>query len=250
MLAECPHCQQPLKLTEKQLAQIEKALAGLQPGKFLKLGCPHCKKAIELAGDGSPAVREKSPPPPAASAVLEAEKVQEHQGPSVPPVPPAEPDIGWLKSGELKEEEVLGDVTQVLILMAAGELRDRIVSAFENRGYKPVYPETSSDAIKRMRFVHFAAVVLHANFEGDFASSVFHQHMMALLMTQRRSIYYVLIGPDFHTLYDLEALSNSANLVVNESELGRFDLILKKGLRDYDDLFGLYIKMLKEHGRQ
>ena len=67
-------------------------------------------------------------------------------------------------------------------------------------------------------------------------------------MTQRRSIYYVLIGPDFHTLYDLEALSNSANLVVNESELGQFDLILKKGLQDYDDLFGLYIKMLKEHG--
>ena len=244
MIAECPHCQHPLKLTETQLAKIEKALAGLQSGKFLKLGCPHCKKAIELDRDGSTAVGEKQPP--GGSTGLQAKKEPEPQG---PPVPPAEPDIDWLKSGELEEKEMLGDVTQVLILMAASELRDQIVSAFENRGYKPVYPESAADAINRIRFVHFAAVVLHVNFEGDLASSVFHQHMRALLMTQRRSIYYALIGPDFHTLYDLEALSNSANLVVNESELDRFDLILKKGMQDHDDLFGLYIKMLKEHGR-
>ncbi|MEA3548520.1 MAG: hypothetical protein U9R66_12745 [Thermodesulfobacteriota bacterium] len=244
MIAECPHCQHPLKLTENQLAKIEKALAGLQPGKFLKLGCPNCKKAIELDRDGSTAVGKKQPP--GDSAGLQAKKEQEPKG---PPVPPAEPDIDWLKSGELEEKEMLGDVTQVLILMAASELRDQIVSAFENRGYKPVYPESAADAIKRMRFVHFAAVVLHVNFEGNLASSVFHQHMRALLMTQRRSIYYVLIGPDFHTLYDLEALSNSVNLVVNESEIDRFDLILRKGLQDHDDLFGLYIKMLKEHGR-
>ncbi len=244
MIAECPHCQHPLKLTENQLATIEKALAELQPEKILKLGCPHCKTAIELDRDGSTAVREKQPP--GSSAGLAAKKEQESKG---PPVPPAEPDIDWLKSGELEEKEMLGDVTQVMILMSASELRDQIVSVFENKGYKPVYPKSAADAINRMRFVHFAAVVLNVNFEGNLASSVFHQHMRALLMTRRRSIYYVLIGPDFHTLYDLEALSNSANLVVNESEIGQFSLILKKGMQDYDDLFGLYLKILNEHGR-
>jgi len=55
----------------------------------------------------------------------------------------------------------------------------------------------------------------------------------------------VLIGKGFSTLYDLEALSYSANVVVNDSEIEHIDIILKKGMQDYLELFGPYIESLR-----
>jgi len=57
-------------------------------------------------------------------------------------------------------------------------------------------------------------------------------------MLKRRFIFYILIGPEFSTLYDLEALSNSANLVVNTQEIPELLTILRKAIPRYEDLFG------------
>ncbi len=61
-------------------------------------------------------------------------------------------------------------------------------------------------------------------------------------MARRRAIYYIIMGPEFHTLYDLEALANNANLVVNDKEAAYLEIIFKKGRQDYDDLFGPYLE--------
>ena len=53
MLAQCPHCQQPLMLSEAQSEKIKTALASLSVGRTLKIGCPKCKQPIELNSDGS-----------------------------------------------------------------------------------------------------------------------------------------------------------------------------------------------------
>jgi hypothetical protein len=68
-------------------------------------------------------------------------------------------------------------------------------------------------------------------------------------MNRRRNIHYTLIGPDFQTLYDLEALSNSANLVVNDSEMDHFGLILKKSLHESQKLFGPLAEAMVAQGR-
>ncbi len=243
MLTECPHCQHSLKLSDSQLAKINKAIAALQPGKFLKLGCPHCKKTIEL--DKNRAKGEGKPQP--VSPVTAPPLKTRDKGLPPPPVPP---DIDWLRGGEIEEKDILEDVTQVLILFNPGEDRDKIVRAFEEINYKPVFAESADDAIEMMRFVNFAAVVLEKKFEGKPAESLFHAHMRAMAMPKRRYIYYVLVGSDCNTLYDLEALSNSANLVVNNNDLDQFNLILKKGMHDYDNLFSPFINMLKECGRK
>ena len=70
-----------------------------------------------------------------------------------------------------------------------------------------------------------------------------------MLRRQRRNIHYTLIGPEFQTLYDLQAISNSANLVVNDNELNNFRLILKKSLHESQKLFGPLAEALINHGR-
>ena len=58
------------------------------------------------------------------------------------------------------------------------------------------------------------------------------------------------MGPEFQTFYNLEALSNSANLVVNSSDIGHFGVILRKAIPEYELLFGPYMDEMKIQGKQ
>lgn len=233
MISECPHCQKGLQFNEAQQEKLTSALANLKSGT-LKLGCPHCKKPIEIAPNGS--------------LVGEKEDIVSTSPPATPkdslPAPPVHPDMSWLATGMYDDQEVVEDVSKVLILMPEGEGRDAVSKAYSDLGFQARYPESGADAISQMRFVTFSAVVLHEDFEGTLAESVFHKYMKALPMSSRRYIYYVLVGKSFHTLYDLEALTNSANVVVNDVEISHFETILKKGMHDYDELFAPYIEAL------
>jgi hypothetical protein len=239
MIKQCPHCQENLNLSIIQVAKVEEALDKLTEGKFLKLNCPHCKKPIELGANGELATtgraKETAPIPKQRNLDLK---------------PPAPPPLDWLASGRLDQEEGLQDSREVLILMAAGQDRSAVADAFQGMDYKPIFPESARDGIERMRFTNYAAVVLHSRFDGgSLAESIFHDHMRKLAMTRRRSIFYTLIGPEFKTLYNLEALVNSANLVVNDMEVGKIKFILKKALPEYEELFGPYVDTLIEHGQ-
>lgn len=273
MLSQCPHCQKSLQFTDAQRAKVEEALKNLQPGKTIKLSCPQCKQPIELKKDGE-GDEKKGRPASAAKGVLddvlndlyaEHEEVAEVEMASLvertraeapkpiklPPTAPAPPDVSWLASEDFTEQEVVKDVPMALVLMGEGDRRNNIVTAFEGLGYHPELANSPEAAIERMRFVNFAAVVLHTGFEGgEPEESEFHQYLTSLPMSARRYIYYVLVGPMFHSMYDLEALAYSANLVVNDNELDKMDTILKKGLSEYDNLFGPLIEVLKEHGKK
>jgi hypothetical protein len=164
--------------------------------------------------------------------------------------PPAPPPLDWLASGKLVDEEAVINDREVLILMADGPGRSSVVDAFKEIDYTPVFPESAQGGIERMRFTNYSAVVLHSRFDGNsLAESSFHDHMRKLTMTRRRSIFYALIGPEFQTLYNLEALVNSANLVVNDKEINKIWFILKKTIPEYEELFGPYVDTLIEHGQ-
>jgi len=258
MLTTCPHCHKEWRLSEAQQEKLSRALEGLAPGKTLKITCPLCKEPVYLRKDGSAgepvmdellaAAQEGREDAPVEEMV---ERVKERPAPKQPPpTAPSPPDVSWLASGEYVEQEIVRDVPLAMILVPEAAGRDRVAEVFSQLGYRPEFPESAEAALERMRFVTFAAAVLHSDFEGgDFRESTFHQHVASLPMSARRTLYYVLVGPEFHTLYDLEALSYSANLVVNQGDLPHLYLILKKGLRDHEELFGPYIKALAEHGK-
>ncbi len=260
MLSHCPHCRKELNLNEAQKEKLQKAVDSLAEGKTLKIACPFCRQPINLRRDGTAeeggvmsnvlySEHSGTEDQPVERMVEEVKKPPQPLKP--PPAAPKPPEVGWLAAGEYQAQEVVKDVPLVMILMADGPARATVAEAFSSLGYQPEFPQAVEQAVERMRFVNFAAVVLHAGFEGGkLKESAFHRHMCELPMATRRSIYYVLIGPEFHTLYDLEALSFSANLVVNDQQVPRMPIILKKGLRDYEDLFGPYLEALEAHGKK
>lgn len=260
MLAQCPHCQQTLMLSEAQLEKIKTALASLSPGRTLKIGCPKCKQPIELNSDGSVAGQpagavmdvlfaEHTGNEDQAAAGIVAAAQKRPQPVRLPPDAPKPPDLGWLSSGVYSEKEAVENVPHALIMTGDEEITTNVTMAFGEIGYQPTYVRSAEEAIAKMQFMNFEAVVLHSGFEGGgLDGSTVHQYMREMAMSRRRYIFYILVGPEFRTLYDLEALANSANLVVNDNDAGHFSIILKRGMNDYNDLFGPYLEALGNYG--
>lgn len=240
MIDTCPHCQEPLNLNDSQRTKIQTALDKLAPGTLLKLGCPHCQKPFDLKPNGTLAGQQSAPILPGGPKG--ARKVE------IAPPPP--PDIGWLSSGKIQEKEVIEDTPMVLFLMNDGPGVATVREAYEEEGFLPVFAENADNALDHMQFTPFAAVVLYSNLAGDsLSSNKLHLFMRKMGMVRRRNIHYTLIGPEFKTLYDLQALSNSANLVVNDNELDHFGLILKKSLYESQKLFGPLAEAMVAQGR-
>jgi hypothetical protein len=235
MISNCPHCKEELNLSPAQQAKVENALARLKTGT-LRLGCPHCGKPIELLSDGSLAdIR--------AAMSGKGGKLRRL------PEPPPPPDIQWLLGGEFDSQEEIRDIPKALVLVEEGGVRDLIVDALVESFYQPMYASDPEHAIDQMALTEFSLVVLQDGFGGKtIRESSFHRFMLNLPMSKRRYLLYCLVGKDFHSLYGLEALSFSANFVVNEGDAAHFKNILKRAKSDYDELFGPYISVLEEHG--
>jgi len=238
MLSSCPFCRKEIRFNDAQKEKVDAALQSLQEGKCLKIGCPQCKKTITLDKRGNEVSNEGNPleRPKTASKSIE---------------PPTPPDLSWLVGGEYDAMDVVEDVPKVLLLVKDPTMRSGMDEAFSDLGYMPVAEDDIGKAVDRMRFESFKGVVYHTAFEGKpLAESVFHQHMSGLAMSQRRFIYYTLVGPELHTLYDLEALAFSANLVVNDKDVHHMGIILRKGLTDYESLFGPFLSAMREFGKK
>jgi len=224
MVTTCPKCHETIRLSGEQSARVREALARLRPGQRLTLKCPHCKASFPLG--------------PARA-----------DGPLVRP--PGPPDIEWLRKGGFEEQERIEDVPMALILHPDRATAARLEERLGQVGYQVALAETAEEARERIRFVAFACVLMHTRFEGDDLSrSSFHRFMCRMGMERRRYIFYVLIGPELSTLYDLQALALSANLVVNEQDLDHLDVIFRKAIPAYEELFGPFIEELEAYGQR
>lgn len=227
MITNCPHCRKTIQFNESQRAKLEQMLKGLEPDKLLTIKCPHCTQSIQLDNTGSASG-------PAATGVQ----------------PPAPPNLNWLTTGRFEGEEKVEDVPMALMLFNDARRQEIVQNAMESVGYQVKTVYTIHEAIERMRFVNFSCVVFQSEFEGSLEQSTFHDYMQRMPMERRRYIFYILIGSRFHTLYNLEALSYSANLVVNDSDLKYFDVVLRKAIPEYEELFGPILEELGAYGKR
>jgi hypothetical protein len=234
MISTCPHCAKDFNFNEGQLEKIAAALGTLKGGT-LKLKCPRCYESVELTSDGNLADWRL-----AASSIAKGR---------TGPEPPAPPDIDWLTKGIFKEDERIRDIAKALVLIEPGEVRSKVMGALIESFYQPASVDTVEEALAQLQMVQYDTVVLHSRFAGGkLRKSEVHNYMMRMPMVQRRYMFYILVGPEFHTLYTLEALAHSANLVVNDRDVDHFKNLYKRGKVDYEELFGPYISVLKEGG--
>lgn len=160
--------------------------------------------------------------------------------------PPPFPDLSWLGTGVYEEQEQVKDIPTALVLM--GEERDNSVvpSGLQDLGYRIETADSPIEALVKLKFNSYATVLMHAEFGGEsLAESTVYNYIKWLPISKRRAMFYILVGPDFRTLYDLEALSLSANLVINDVDIEYLKPILKKSFRDHEELFGPLFEAMK-----
>ncbi|WP_417908958.1 hypothetical protein [Candidatus Electronema sp. PJ] len=247
MISNCPHCQGALKFNPAQLAKIDQALKALKPGQRLPLKCPHCTKPMNLDAAGNAEGAPKTAP-----AAATPPKAAEPAAEVIKPPPP--PNMDWLKS-QKNEDMQFGDsardVPMALVLHGDDDMRHLIKSSMEALGYQAASVNTPEEAIHETQAVGYACVIYHTGFEpGELKDSIFHNYMRKMPMLRRRYIFYILIGPQFISLYDIQALANSANLVVSEKDMKDFQPILHKAIPYYEQLFGPLLEELASFGKK
>ncbi|MBV5307687.1 MAG: hypothetical protein J0652_13430 [Desulfobulbaceae bacterium] len=233
MIVTCPHCQKKLKPS----AKIEESLRGLGPGKSLRISCPQCAGSILL----DPGMLDSDMPMHGGMSATPAAR---------PPVaPPPPPDLSALNTSQLEGKVMVEDIPKVLILMPDSADYHLVTAAMETLGYQPAFVQSPEEAMEKMQFITYASVILHSRYEeGGLENGKFHHFMRAMNMHKRRFIFYILIGPEFHTLYDLQALACSANLVVNERELAQLAIILRTAIPQYEAMFGAIMQEINALG--
>lgn len=236
MIVNCPNCEKQLKLS----AKIQGNIRNLGPGKKIKIKCSQCQTPFGLDTDKLIAGSANRP-----------DKKQESVSSTVQTVNPPEcPDISWLEDGVFKEKEDVEDIPLALVLMPDTPARAIVVKAAEGIGYQVETALSAQEAVNKMQFVNYASVFLHSAYEpGEFQAGIFHQYMRSLTMSRRRFILYILLGEEFNTLYDLQALTYSANTVVNDEEIPHLETILRKVIPEYEALFGPLMEELRIAGK-
>ena len=224
----CPHCNVQLNPGDK----FREKFAALNPGQKVKVKCNKCAEgfAVEVPADGGM---------PVSVAIPGDTKVK----------PPTAPDLSWLDEESAGVEGVAEELPLALVLVPEYKDRSGIEKMLEEYGFQVEIAESSSDAIGKMEFAQYASVILHAEFEpGDIKENEFYRFMCRMGMDKRRSIFFVLLGEEFNTLYNLQALTYSANVVVNDNDIGYLETVWTKAMADTETLFGPLLEELQEQG--
>ena len=155
---------------------------------------------------------------------------------------PLPPDVSWLAGGVPPESS--DESTQVrkgYVLISDAEKRMGVENTLTRLGFETDNGRALNNPHDELMTIKNCLVIADVS---DVVPTI-HNHMLKLPMARRRTVYYVLIGPRLNTLFGLEALSLSVNLVVNYAELGKLEPILRKGFREYESLYAPFLEELQ-----
>ncbi|MCL2789402.1 MAG: hypothetical protein FWD79_02025 [Desulfobulbus sp.] len=157
-------------------------------------------------------------------------------------VPPPPPDTSWLAKAASGGQQEQADDAPFSALLALGKKtqQEMLARKLNKMGYTVITASSATQALERLGSSKYHLVFCSA----DAAFKEVRRFVNQLTADQRRGIYFVLIGADLHTLYNLEALALSANLVINDRNLSSLELILHAGLHNYEQLFRPLLDLL------
>lgn len=158
-------------------------------------------------------------------------------------IKPPDPDLNWLNDIFSRNQKSATDAPQALVTVHSPQLESLITQHLTSLGYTTCTAKTASQAIELLKSTFYHLVFCGINNSFNEVLRVVHSFSPA----KRRKTLLALVGPDVHTLYDLQALSLSANLVVNSRDLAQLSIILTKAIRDYEQLFGPMIETLENY---
>ncbi len=215
MEVTCSHCNKTLKIPDDKLPQ----------NQIVKIACPSCRNKITIDTRTAP---EQGPD---AKGSKEMEGISDYGD---------DTSLGFYEEG----------TRLALILDSDPARKEQIRNAVESLQFRFVDSPGTRDAISKLRFHVFDLIVLAEGFDGQ---PLEHSPIINSLnhspMSVRRNTFVALLGDQFQTMDNMMAFAMSANVVVNPSDMDKFDRVLKKAIADNQRFYKVYNDCLKDAGK-
>lgn len=220
----CEQCEAKFKIPDDKIPA----------GKKASIRCPKCKGKITVSG---PSAQERNPEASATGMPSEGETKLEIS---------TEQYDATEKPFDFIEEEG----KTALVCEQDIAIREQMTSVLEVMEYYITVPESSRDALKKMRYHNYDLVLINESFDTpDPNSNGVLIYLERLNMAIRRNIYVTLLSSRYRTMDHMAALNKSVNLIINLQNIGDFGKILSRGLTDHNLFYRTYRDILKKMGR-
>lgn len=222
MIASCPQCSMSLSFDDDRL-----------PTEPFNVLCPRCRQSVTIM----PPPKEE-PKLPGTTGMLDP-SVVEPDGQNDTLRALADLLMGSLKQQQPKPVDV--DKWQrrgVLLCMDDAANRERMRGALDPARYEVFSADIAPEAIEILHDSRADVIVLSPTFDTDHQGGAsMMQYINSLTPQVRRRIYVVLVSPQLRTLDTYLAFANGVNLTVHPEDLGSFQPIFERSVRDFNELY-------------
>lgn len=214
MQVECPSCAKEINIPDNKVPQ----------GQAFNLNCPGCKTKMRVD-------QHLQPPNPEESLDTSSMIVDE--------------DF----EDEDEQIEIYDEHDQIALIL--DRQNDELwTTALTELEYKLQRAKSPEHAVHKLRFNQYHVVAIHEKF-GDttLENSPLYEFIRDMPMDTRRKTFVALVGANFKTLDNMEALSYSVNLVINQKDFDQLETILKKSIGENDIFYKVYRETMTALGK-
>lgn len=145
--------------------------------------------------------------------------------------------------------EIYDEFDKVALIMDYKN-EDAWSAALSGLEYKLQTAKTPEHGIHKLKFHEFEVVVLHEKF-GEMAleANPLYKYIISMPMTSRRKAFVILVGKKFKSTDHMQAFSRSVNLVINDKDIDKLDLILRKSINENSTFYKIFRDTLHSQGK-
>jgi hypothetical protein len=212
MQVECPSCAKEINIPDNKVPQ----------GQAFNLNCPGCKTKMRVDQHLQPDPTEALD----TSSMLVDEEFDDDE-----------------------QIEIYDEHDQIgLILDRQND--DLWTAALTELDYKLQRAKSPEHAVHKLRFNQYHVVAIHEKF-GDttLETSPLYEFVRDMPMDTRRKTFVALVGANFKTLDNMEALAYSVNLVINQNDFDQLETILKKSIGENETFYKVYRETMTALGK-
>jgi len=222
----------------------------------MQITCSSCSRDINIPDDKVPQGQAFNLTCPGCKTKM---RVDQHLKPPEP-----EPGFGEGASGALDttsmlvdedfddgdEEIEIYDEHDKIALILDRKNHDTWTTALTDLEYKLQSAKSPEHAVHKLKFNQYHVVAFHEKF-GDTTqeTSPLYEYIRDMPMDTRRKTFMAMVGENFKTLDNMEALANSVNLVINQKDMDQLETILKKSTGENDNFYKVYRETMTALGK-
>ena len=223
MLANCPQCAMSLNFDDERL-----------PTEPFNVLCPRCRQSVTIM----PPTKDEPRLPGSTGSLEVLEAPPSPFGPD-----PLRALADMLLAGLKQSPQPDADATKwqrrrVLLCMDEAQIRETLRTALPPMRYEIFSADVAPEAIEILHESRAEVIVLSPSFDAEHqGGAAMMQYVNSLTPQVRRRTYVVLVSPQLRTLDTYLAFANGVNLTLHPEDVGSFQAIFERSLRDFNELY-------------